>query len=252
MNIYMSFLPVKDNASSYVIKKELMFDLPFRLLLCGKSFLSGKSTAIVNLLLRPYSDTDEQGKDFYKNDFSGSNIYIVNPSLALDDKYATLIHAKKIPEGNIYVDYDEEEMMRLYEKLREQHDEELKEGTLKPKLIILDDCAFSGSLKDKQYGFVSRVAANGRHLGISLIVTSQKYSAVNTLLRENLTGLIVWESSNKQLDLIYEDHSIFPKSKFDKMFRDCTREKHSFMVINYSNPTAERFMDCNFQPINVK
>lgn len=245
----MSFLPAKDNASSYVVKKEQTFDLPFKLLLIGKSLIAGKSTAILNLLLRPYDDTDEQGKNFYKDNFEGKNIYIVNPSLLLDDKYASLIKAKRIPSGNIYTEYDEDEMMALYDRIREQYDEEAQRGKIEPKLIILDDCAHSGSLKDKQYGFISRVAANGRHLGISLLVTSQKYSAVNVMLRENATGLILWECSNKQLDLIAEDHCNINRKQFDKMFRDATSQKHSFFVINYSKPIEERFMDSKFEPI---
>lgn len=245
----MSFLPAKDNASSYVVKKEQTFDLPFKLLLVGKSLIAGKSTAILNLLLRPYDDSDEQGKNFYKDNFEGKNIYIVNPSLHLDDKYASLIKAKRIPEGNIYTEFDEDEMMALYDRIREQYDEEVKLGKIEPKLIVLDDCAHSGSLKDKQYGFISRVAANGRHLGISLLVTSQKYTAINVMLRENATGLILWECSNKQLMSISEDHAIQSHKQFEKMFRDSTREKHSFFVINYSKPIDERFMNSKFESI---
>lgn len=245
----MSFLPAKDNASSYVVKKEQTFDLPFKLILCGRSLLAGKSTAILNLCLRPYDETDSQGKNFYKNNFEGKNIWICNPSLHLDDKYASLIKAKRIPEGNIYTEYDEDEMMALYDKIREQYEEEVKLGKIEPKLIILDDCAHGGSLKDKQYGFISRVAANGRHLGISILVTSQKYSAINVMLRENATGLILWECSSKQLDLIAEDHCVTNKKHFEKMFRDCTKEKHSFFVVNYSKDIESRFMDSKFEPI---
>lgn len=245
----MSFLPAKDNASSYIVKKEQTFDLPFKLILCGKSLIAGKSTAILNLLLRPYDDTDEQGKNFYKNNFEGKNIYIVNPSLQFDDKYAALIKAKRIPEGNIYTEYDEDAMMALYDRIREHYDEEVEKGKIEPKLVILDDCA--AYLKDKQHGFISRVAANGRHLGISLLVTSQKYTAINVMLRENATGLILWECSNLQMSVIQEDHCICEKKKFEKMFRDSTKEKHSFFVINYSKPMQERFMNSKFEILDL-
>jgi len=248
----MSFLPAKDNASSYVVKKEQTFDLPFKLLLVGKSLIAGKSTAILNLLLRPYDDTDEQGKNFYKNNFEGKNIYIINPSLHLDDKYAALIKAKRIPEGNIYTEYDEDEMMALYDRIREQYDEEVKVGKIEPKLIIADDLAHNGDLKAKQYGFFSRVAANGRHLGISLIVTSQKYTAINVMLRENATGLILWECSTRQLESICDDHCVTSKKEFEKMFRECTREKHSFFVINYSKSIEDRFMNSKFESITAR
>jgi hypothetical protein len=243
-------LPMKDNLASYKIHKDMLFDLPMKVLLIGRSELSGKSTMIGNLLLRPFDNSDESGKEFYKQDFKGENIYIVNPSIHLDDKYASIIKAKGIPEGNIFTDFDEEELTQLYARLQEQYDEEVAVGKIEQKLFIFDDCAHSGDLKAKQYGILTKLAANGRHLGISMIVTAQKYSAVNTLVRENATGVILWECSGKQLDLVSEDHATMPKPKFEKMFRECTKDKHSFMVINYSNPTDARFLNSNFEPIN--
>jgi hypothetical protein len=96
---------------------------------------------------------------------------------------------------------------------------------------------------------LSKIACNGRHILISLIVTSQKYTSISTTIRENATGVICFESSNKQLDLLYEDHGNMPRKEFDRMFRDATREKHSFFCINYSNPPDRRFQDSTFTAI---
>ena len=117
-------------------------------------------------------------------------------------------------------------------------------------LIILDDIAFSGGLKGKQSGQITRLACNGRHINLSFIATSQKYSMVSTTLRENATGLIIWESSNKQLELISDDHNNYENKKdWLKMVRKRTAEPHSFFVINYSNPPNQRFLTMGFEPI---
>lgn len=243
-------LAMKDTLSSYKVHKEHLFDLPMKLLIIGKSELSGKSTACGNLLLRPFDETDKDGAEFYKNDFKGENIYIVNPSLHLDEKWVNIVKAKAIPEGNIFFEFDEEELTTLYKKLEDQYKEEQADGKVNQKLIIFDDCAYSGDLKAKNHGILAKMFANGRHIALSTIITSQKYSSINTLCRENSSGIILFECSAKQLELIADDHAIQSKKEFEKMFRACTREKHSFMVINYSNPIDSRFMDANFEPIH--
>jgi hypothetical protein len=39
------------------------------------------------------------------------------------------------------------------------------------------------------------------------------------------------------------------RKAFDDLFRQATKEKHSFLVINYSNDADRRFMDATFTPI---
>ena len=243
-------LPMKDSLSSYKVVKENLFDLPMKLVLVGKSELSGKSTVIGNLLLRPFADDDLDGKEFYKGDFKGENIYIVNPSIHLDTKFANIVQAKRIPAGNIYTSYDEEELTELYKRLEEQYEEEAANGKIEQKLLVLDDVGFSGALKEKMHGVLAKCFSNGRHIALSTIVTAQKYSSVSTLLRENATGVILFECSAKQLELVAEDHAITSKKDFERMFREATRDKHTFMVVNYSNPIERRFMNSNFESVS--
>lgn len=242
-------LPMKDALSNYKVIKETMFDLPFKLIIVGKSELSGKSTMIGNLLLRPFDDEDYDGCEFYKHDFEGDNIYVVCPSIMLDTKWASIIKGKKIPEANVMMEYDETELEMLYKRLEQQYQEELEDGDVKQKLIIFDDCSFSGALKDKIFGILARIVCNGRHSAISSIFTTQKYSSLSTTIRENATGCIFFECSHKQMELVAEDHSSIPKKEFERMFRDATKEKHSFMIVNYSNPPDKRFLNSKFEPM---
>jgi len=240
INIY----KVKDKKEKFYTDKGLLFNLPFRILMVGKSQFSGKSSCIVNLLL-------QDDKRLYKNEFEGDNIFIFSGSLKTDNKIKLLINQFEIPESNLFSEYSEEALEAIYDLTEEEYQEAIEEKE-KPKntLVILDDIAFGGDLKRKNAGMINKIFCNGRHINLSIIATAQKYSQLHTTQRENATGVIVWDCSDKQLDLISDDHNILDdKKKFKKNFRMRTKEPFSFFVINYSNPREKRYLSMNFEPI---
>lgn len=235
---------VIDKAESFYTKKDLIFDIPMRLLIVGKSQLSGKSNLLVNLLLRD---------EYYNKDFSGEDIYIVSPSIDTDDKLKKLVDVKEIPEHNLMPSFDEDVIKQLYKNLEEEYREAVDNGE-KPtnKLIVFDDCSYSGSLKSKAKGsIIPKIYSNGRHISLSVICTSQKYSDISTSARENANGCIFFNCSNKQLELIEADHNyrIGAKKDFIKMFRNNIDSNHSFIVVNYTNDKHTRYLNEFFQPI---
>lgn len=244
--VALKIFSMKDNSESVHIKKGMSFDMPFRLLVVGKSQLSGKTTVIGNLVLRPTDIKDVSGRDFYFNDFDGNDIYIICPSKDYDKKWTDIIYAKRIPDQNIYNSYNEMELEELYSKLEKDH----LSGKRDHKLVIFDDCSFGGSLKEKINGVMAKFACNSRHILISLIITAQKYSDILTTLRENASGMIVFKSSLKQIELIYADVGQSDKKTFLKAYQKTTYEPHTFMVVNYSNPPDKVFLDSNFLPIS--
>ena len=243
-------IKMQDAATNYRIRKEGSFDLPLRLIIVGKSQQSGKSNLIGNLLLRPINESDVDGRLFYRNEFQ--QIYVVNPSIDIDTKWGAIVDGREIPEQNIYRRYDEEELEELYNRIEKQFNEHVADGKKPPHvLLILDDCAFSGALKEKMAGVLAKIACQGRHILLSMIVTAQKYSQIHTVIRENCTAAIFFEGTNKQTDLIYEDFGTMPRKEFDHMFREATKERHSFMIVNFSNSSSERFQNCAFEPIKL-
>ena len=60
-----SILKMHDSAEDNRVHKEDTFDLPMRLLIIGKSQLSGKTNLVGNLVLRPYGGDDTSGKQMY-------------------------------------------------------------------------------------------------------------------------------------------------------------------------------------------
>jgi len=235
---HLEIYKVIDKADSYYTKKDLIFDLPLRIGIIGASQRSGKSSVIVNLVCRD---------EFYNKDFKGENIYIISPSIENDLKLKKMIEVKDIPDHNLFTEYDEGLLEELYDMLAEDYKNSVESGEIPTnKLIIMDDLSYSGALKNKTHGIIAKLFCNGRHILISSILTSQKYSDLLTTCRENLNGAILFSCSNKQLDLIEQDHNFLKNKKdFNNMFRDATKEKHSFFVVNYTNG-EDLYQDNNF------
>jgi len=236
----LSILKVKDPSDSGHLKIDKLMDIPFKCCILGKSMVSlGKTTILTNLLLRPIYG--------YRDIFKGHNIYIISNN-SLDKKIDMMMEELDIPMSN-YMSFNEAKLEALYELLEEQHHEDdIKEH----KLIVFDDIAYSGDLKSTQHGVVSRIVCNGRHLYLSSIFTSQKFSLLSTTIRSQTTALFVGNMSNKELEAVESEFNVLDNKKsFMKMVRDNTKGR-SFVFINLTNGEEEGiYLDSNFNKIDV-
>ena len=231
-------LKVKDESDKFH-KAMPTFDIPFKLLINGKSQLSGKTTIVLNLLLNPQFG--------YADKFDGEDIYIISDN-KLDNKLKMLAEYKEIPDTNI-MDYDESVLDMLYDTLEEAFLDEKEDGNIKNRVIIFDDVGYAGSLKNKNFGIISKLVSNGRHLNLSQIYTSQRFSMISTTVRSNLTGAILFSTSAKELELIADDFNYLSSKKdFVTMFRKETAKPRGFLVVNFTNPDG-LYMTDNFETI---
>jgi len=100
---------VKDQNSKKIVKKEKIFDLTHRMLLCGRT-QSGKGVVATNFLLLP---------QYYLNDFKAENIYIFSKSLLFDKKTKMMIKQKRIPNSNLFNDIDDETLNVILDFIEE-------------------------------------------------------------------------------------------------------------------------------------
>lgn len=229
---------VKDPAEKFYIDKGNMFDLPMRLLCVGKSYNSGKTNLLTNLLL-------QDDKRLYRNNFKGDDIYIFSGSLNTDNKMKTIIKELDIPEDNLFDEFDDDLLDALLDNIQEEFEDEKKHS-----LIVLDDLSFNGQLKGKTFGALARMFSNGRHFGCSVCLTAQRYCDILTTCRENASGCILFNCSDRQLETICNDNNYIGDNKqFKKMFRTVTKAKHSFLCVNYSNDAKDMYMNHNFEPV---
>ena len=229
---------MKDKSDKYTTIKSDIPSIPFRIIAIGKSGSGKSSVAIGNLLLR---------KEFYRNDFQPENIFIFTGSYG-DPKIETVINELEIPDSNYINGYDEQRAHALYDMLVDEYKESVLNG-VKPNnsLFIFDDLSFSNKMsRSKKDSILDKIYCNGRKWLISVITTSQKYSMINTQCRENITACLLWTCSNKQLDLIEQDHNYLKNKKtFYELFRSQTPTKHDFMVIDYSKDKIYRNSEFN-------
>ena len=238
-------LKVRDKNDTYYTPIERLFDLPAKILINGKSQLSGKTTIILNLLLNPVFGYDKL--------FDGDDIHIISNN-KLDNKLSMMADKLDIPDDNRQ-EFDEDYLEVLYNDIEEEFMDDVAEGSKpKNKLIIFDDCGYSGSLRSYNKGnIIDKLICNSRHACCSLIFTSQRFSQCSTCLRSNLTGAIMFSTSMKELELISEDFNYMStKKEFIKTFRTLTKEPRSFMVINFSNKPSDMYLDTEFNPIQWK
>jgi len=227
----------------YTNKGKVLPPLPLRAMAVGRSQSSGKT----NLGVALFSD-----KDLYGNDFDGDDIYIFSNSINSDDKLKRFIKFKKISEDNLFHGYDEEILEALYNNIYSDYQEAIEDGE-KPKnvLLYLDDIAFSGAFKKNRYGVINRIFSNGRHVLCSIFITLQSYTSALTSIRENANAIFLFSMSNRQLEQCADDHAIMSNKDFKKMFRKATKAKYSFLLINYNNPAESRYLNNEFEPIEL-
>tara|TARA_R110002096_G_scaffold41594_2_gene112399 strand:+ start:852 stop:1580 length:729 start_codon:yes stop_codon:yes gene_type:complete len=236
----LKILKVKDKSEKHYIHNGKLFDLPSSIIICGRSLISGKSSIILNLLLR---------KEFkFGQHFKGENIYIVSPSTDTDYKLKTLIKQKDIPESNIFTEYSEEGLEAVSDHIREVYEEDKSVH----QLIIFDDASYSGVFKKKRFGILAKMFQNSRHEQLSIIATTQTYTDIGNNLRSNSNILILFGTSDRILDTIADENAYaMSKKAFKEMFKKYTKKKHSFIVINYQNNIEERYLDSDFNPIDI-
>ena len=238
-------LRIKDKTDSYYHQIPQLFDLPCKVVINGPSHRSGKTTAVINILSNP--------KFGYDQIFKGDNIYIISNN-KLDMKIKLFSEVKKIPSGNIFR-YNEDKLEVLYEMLEEQFKEAIdNKKKVEHVCLYFDDVAFSGALKlQNGTGIISKIVMNGRHAMISSFFLTQKWSLISTAVRSNLTGALIFGTTQKEADLIADDLNMLPKRQtWIQLYRRSTAKKNSFLVVNFTNDIEEMYMDSNFMPLDYE
>ncbi len=237
-------LKCRDRTDKHVIKIDKLFDVNFRLLLVSKSG-GGKSNYLTNILLSDLMP--------YKNIFDGEDIFLIAPNVMADQKLKMIIEEKDIPEGNLLDSVDDDTLTVLYEELIEKFSEAVALDEKPPNsLIVIDDFGFSGQFSNQnRFGMVQKLFCNSRKFGISIVVLIQAYSQASNAIRSNATGMIVFNQSNKELELIEaENNYLDTKKQFLKLFRDNVKERHDAIIINYSNSHEDIYMTGDFESID--
>lgn len=192
---------------------EMRLELPFVIYMSAPRG-SGKTYLLLNLLLLD---------SFYNDMFD--KIYFICPSFFQDPKYSVI----DIPSNQIMTEYNEKKIESII-KNKPDSDE---------YLFVFDDCITQGKFKSNTNDQVlNTIAVNGRHMGVSMIIASQKTSGSSSFIRSQADGVYIWKPrSRNEIEALYEDNSIgtLTKKDFIDLLEYCTNEKYSHMFVNYQN-----------------
>ena len=177
--------------------------------------LFGKRKSGKSRLLR-YLVTCEQ--DSFKK------IFVICPTEQVNKFYSQLV-----PEDCIFDNYDNDWMNKLINKMTE-----IKSNNSKDKsnvLIILDDCVSDTNFH--QCSTLNILCTRGRHINISVIITTQYIYAIPPICRNNIDYVFAGQMNKMSVDSMSEQFLLgnIEKKEFIKLFNNATKD-YNFFVIN--------------------
>ena len=206
---------------------------PFQMVMVAPTN-TGKSTTIVNMLKR-----DLFG---YKKYFT--KIRIFSESLTTDAIWQTLTDEQL---RDSFDTIDDDEIREVWEEQQESFEEDGRDAHR--ELWIFDD-AISKLKKgsNSKPSAVMDVYMRGRHSNISVIVTSQFYKLLPTIIRKNMRYLILYNITNKdEVKALYSEVSVQPSFKdFNKLCKTAWKQKYHFLNIHLAEPDMEKRYFLNF------
>lgn len=106
-----------------------------------------------------------------------------------------------------------------------------QEQNPEPVMLVFDDMA--SDLKQVDQYLFNKLVAISRHLNLSIVVLCQKFTMVPTTLRANCDVFCVFAAcSFIELDALWREISIVEKKPFIELFKNVTKERHSFLCIS--------------------
>lgn len=200
---------------------------------------SGKSTLVLSLL---------NSKKAFKHRFN--YIWMFSPTARGDSKYEKLV--EELTDVDQFFDTCTDTVLSgVMERIRTLNERWTRDHKKKEirHMLLLDDCMCD--LSPSKQAILSRIVITSRHLHCSVIISSQKYNAIPTLIRAQMDLISFFKSYNsREVTTLQEDISIDPTA-FYEIYEYCTDGPHSFMHVNLlTNPVTfyKRFDELDLDP----
>ena len=90
---------------------------------------------------------------------------------------------------------------------------------------------------------LNKLFISGRHQQVSCICIVQALSLVSTTIRKNLTCALFFKATAKESQFIEDEYrpSEISRDDFRQIFEECTKEKYSFLMMDFRRPVDEMF-----------
>lgn len=174
---------------------------------------SGKSTLLLNSL---------NSKKAYRKHFD--NIYFISPTAKKDSKFDKLV--KELDKNdNFYTSLSDETLQEIRDKLEDNRDND------ETSLLIIDDCIHQLPGNGQKNSILNELITTSRHLKLTIIICTQKFNYINTLIRNN-TDIISFFPTDKKIErnAFMEEFNI-P----EELYEFCCDKPNNFIHVSMSN-----------------
>jgi hypothetical protein len=160
-----------------------------------------------------------------KNKFS--KIFLFCPSEPLNHDYE---NSGLIKKDCIFENYSEEWMASLFKSLAKINCDPKKPK--KKVLLIMDDICSDNDFHNANPHF-RRIYSRGRHLSISIIITTQFLHQIPPICRNNCDYLFCGQMNRSSIEILASEFLAghIDKRQFIKMYNDSTKD-YNFLCIN--------------------
>tara|TARA_R110002110_G_scaffold247228_1_gene463542 strand:- start:7386 stop:8162 length:777 start_codon:yes stop_codon:yes gene_type:complete len=219
----LKIIPVKPMKNRY---KDLYHPnlpkIPFALGLLG-TYHSGKTTLLNNLFL---------SKHFWGGKKPAfEEVYFFSPSCLIDDNCRFIREHFQV--------FGEVKDSHLKEILSNQEEYEKKDM---PRIcVVYDDIVGMIERNNLIKNFISRF----RHYNASLVISSQKFTALPTIMRTQLSSCCMFNGifNEKELELIDEEWGDLYRGTLVPLYKKFANKKYSFLTLHLRRIPAEMYLN---------
>jgi hypothetical protein len=211
-----------------------------RAVVAGKS-MSGKGVVVQSMILRQFRGCFER-------------VYVMSPTVFQDR--STWDPIRLFLQNDLKIDLKKEPAFfdtwnpEIIQKTIDDHAKVVKfqkergDKLISGILWIIDDFADSPEIMHKQgNSILNKMFISGRHQQVSCICIVQALSLVSTTIRKNCTCALFFRATAKEAQFIEEEYrpSEIDRETWRHIFEECTKEKYSFMMVDFRRLVEEMF-----------
>ena len=197
--------------------------------LCGKRH-SGKSELIKYII------------SLYGHQFN--KIFVICPSEAVNKFYS-----KVLPPENIFTEYSEEWIEKLMKRLI-QINVGKNDDNSAHILLIMDDCVSDVNMHSAKN--FEKIFTRGRHLKISLMITTQYPYLIPPVARINCDYILVGQLNKQGLKVMSDEFLMgdISQKEFNKMYYESTND-YGFLIINNNSTSNNNNVNSLYGSVRV-